>query len=338
MNSHHVPLLSSWSTRSWRRFALGLTLLLVSLLAFNSCGGGGDDGSGSSGGTVIREDEPVPVGDDGSGSSGGTITPENEPVPVVASCEGDIFMQAPVEAIDANTQTLTLLGLTIHVDDQTRFNNVNLEDLAVDDYVDMLGFIDVDDTIMTSCLEREEVARDVELHGPVDENGIAESRLFIMGVEVQISVNTVFEGGSLTQTEFFDQLQPGDLVSVEGQLGSIRAEEVEFGSTVGGLNDDDDNGLLDDDDDEIDDDDDGLLDDDDDEIDDDDDGLLDDDDDEIDDDDDGLLDDDDDEIDDDDNGLLDDDDDEIDDGDDGSSSLPPVPIQDDDGGSDDDDD
>ena len=124
-NSQRVPLLSGRSTCSWSRSVLGLTLLFIVLLALGSCGGGGDDSS--------------------SGATG----------PVVASCQGAIFIQAPVEAIDVNSQTLTLLGLTIHVDDLTRFHDANLADLAVGDDVDMRGVIDVDDAIVASCLERE---------------------------------------------------------------------------------------------------------------------------------------------------------------------------------------
>ena len=338
MPGRYEFLLSSRSTCSWRRFALGLALLLASLLVFSGCGGGGDDGSGGGGGDVAGPGEP------------------SAPVPVVASCEGDIFMQAPVEAIDTHMQTLTLLGLTLYVDGHTQFNNAHLEDLAVDDYVDVRGFSDVDDSIAASCLEREEVPRDeVELRGPVDPNGIATSRLFILGVEVQFSANTVFEDGSLTQAEFFAQLQPGDLVAVKGQLGSIHAEEVKFDDSADDLDDtvdsssrgfddyddDDDFGLTSD----LDDDDDGIPDDDDNGIDDDDnlplqspvdnDGVLDDDD-------DGILDDDDDGIDDDDNPPLQspvqppqpDDDGVLDDDDDGDSDDD----DDDDGDNDNDDD
>ena len=184
MNSQRALLLSGRSTRSWSRSFLGLTLLLIALLALGSCGGGGDESS--------------------SGATG----------PVVASCQGAIFIQAPVEATDVNSQTLTLLGLTIHVDDLTRFHDANLADLAVDDDVDMRGVIDVDDAVVASCLERESVRDEVKLRGPVDAHGIAESRLFILGVEVRIRANTVFEAGSLTQAGFFAQAQPDDLVAV----------------------------------------------------------------------------------------------------------------------------
>ena len=224
MNSQRALLLSGRSTGSWSRSVVGLTLLLIALLALGSCGGGGDDSS-----------------------SGATD-------PVVASCQGAIFIQAPVEAIDVNSQTLTLLGLTIHIDDFTRFHDANLADLAVGNYVDMRGDIDVDDAIVASCLERESARDEVKLRGPVDANGIAESRLFILGVEVQISANTVFEAGSLTQAGFFAQVQSDDRVAVRGQLGSIIAEAIQFDNSGGSSpdldDDDDDDGLADDDDDD----------------------------------------------------------------------------------------
>ena len=223
MNSQRALLLSGRSTGSWSRSVVGLTLLLIALLALGSCGGGGDDSS-----------------------SGATD-------PVVASCQGAIFIQAPVEAIDVNSQTLTLLGLTIHIDDFTRFHDANLADLAVGNYVDMRGDIDVDDAIVANCLERESARDEVKLRGPVDADGIAESRLFILGVEVQISANTVFEAGSLTQASFFAQVQPDDRVAVRGQLGSIIAEAIQFDDSDGSspdLDDDDDDGLVDDDDDD----------------------------------------------------------------------------------------
>ena len=136
MNRHRASLLSGRSMVSGGRFALGFTLILVSLLTLSGCGGGGDDGNGSSGATTTHEDD-------------------REPAPAVADCEGDIFIQAPVEATD--THTLTLLDLVVEVDDQTLFNDITLADLAVGDYVDMRGFVDVDDAIVASCSEREEV-------------------------------------------------------------------------------------------------------------------------------------------------------------------------------------
>ena len=189
-----------------RRSSQALAITLSCLLVLSGCGGGGEEGGGSAAG-------------------GDRVT---SPAPAVVSCEGEIFIEAPVEAIDIGLQTLTLLDLTVHIDDQTQFNDVELADLMVGDYVDMRGFVDDGGALVVSCLELETLRDEVELRGPADAGGISSSQLFILGVEVQFSAATVFEDGELTQNEFFSQLQPGDLVAVRGQLGSIRAEEVEF--------------------------------------------------------------------------------------------------------------
>ena len=295
MKSQRTLLLSGGSIYQWHRSVPGLLLLLIALLALSGCGGGD-----SSGDATASEDV-------------------RDPAPVVTGCDDDMFVEAPVEAADTNTQTLTLLGLTVRVDDHTRFDNVSLADLVVGDYVDMYGFMDADDAIVASCLGREVTGDgEVELRGPVDADGIAASRLFILGVEVQTDANTVFEDGNLTQTAFFAQVRSGAWVEVEGRLqadGSIRAEDIEFDDGTGDFDDDDDgssSGFDDDDDSDDDDDDDGFDDDDDSSIsdlDDDDDGFDDDDDDSDDgfDDDDGDSDDDDD-----DDGDSDDDDDDDD--------------------------
>ena len=241
MNRHRAPLLSGRSRFSWYRFAMGFTLILIALPALSGCGGSGGD----------HDDD-----DDGSSSSSSS---SSSTAPAVPGCDGDIFIEAPVEASDTNTQSLTLLGLTVRIDDRTRFNNVHPADLAVGDFVDMRGFVAADGDVVATCLEREASRDEVELWGPVDADGIVEPRLFILDVEIQTGLHTVFEDGRLTQAAFFAQVQPDDLVEVEGQLqadGSIRAAEVEFEDSRGVFgSDDDDDGAFDDDDDGDDDDD-----------------------------------------------------------------------------------
>ena len=240
MKSQNPFFLSGRLVYVWCRPVLGLTFLCIFLLLFGGCGGGSDDAAASA------------------------PDSNRDASPTVAGCDGDLFIQAPVEAIDANSQTLTLFDLTIRADDRTRFNRVNLADLAVGDYVDTRA-TEADGGIVATCLEYEGVRDEVELHGPVDADGIAAPRLSILGVEIQTGANTVFEQGRLTQAAFFAQVQSDDLVEVEGQLqadGSIRAEEIEF-------DDDDDGDDFDDDDGgasaiDLDDDDDGGFDDDDD--------------------------------------------------------------------------
>lgn len=184
--------------------------------------------------------------------------------PVAAPCEGEIFIEAPVQATDVDTHILTLLDLAIRVNDRTRFDDVHLTDLAVGDFVDVHGFVAADGAVVATCLEREAERHEVELRGPVDVDGIVAPRLFILGIEIQTDANTAYEDGRLRQAAFFAQVQSDDLVEVEGRLqvdGSIRAHEIEFGDDVdfdddGSVNDDDDDDSSSDDDDDSDSDDD----------------------------------------------------------------------------------
>lgn len=243
MKSQCIAMLSGRSRRRWFRSALGLTVRLACLFTFAGC-----DGSVS------------------------------QAHPVATRCEGEIFIEAPVQAADVDTRTLTLLDLAVRANDRTRFDDVHLSGLAVGDFVEVHGFVTADGAVAASCLERESGPYEVELRGPVDMGGIAAPRLFILGIEIRTDANTVFEDGQLRQAAFFAELQPDDLIEVEGQLqtdGSIRADEIEFDDSVGGFGggDDDDDGDPGDDDDDNDidiDDDDGADNDDDDDDDDDD--------------------------------------------------------------------
>ena len=222
MKSQRTPLLSGQSMHRWFRSALGLTVLLT----FVGCDGG-----------------------------------VSQAHPVATRCEGEIYIEAPVQATDVDTYILTMLDLAVRVNDRTRFDDVHLKELAAGDFVEVHGFVTVDGAVVATCLERETERHEVELRGPVDAGGIAESKLFVLGVEIQTDASTEFEDDRLRQATFFAQVQPDDLIEVEGQLqadGSIRADEIEFDFDADGSGDDDDDGDFDDDDDgSSDDDDDG---------------------------------------------------------------------------------
>ena len=236
MNRRRVPLLPGRSIRAWWKFASNVALILVLLLAHGSCGGSGGD----------RDD------DDSSSRMPQTAT----------TCGGEIFVRGPVEPSDADARSLAVFGLTIRINERTRLGNINPSVLAEGDFIAMRGFEASDGGVVATCLVRQATRHEVGLRGPVDAGGIAASRLFILGIEVQVDGNTVFENGHLSQTAFLAQLQPDDLIEVEGQLqatGSIRAGAIEFDDNDGSFgSDDDDDGAFGDDDD------DGLGDDDDD--------------------------------------------------------------------------
>ena len=221
MKSQRTPLLSGQSMHRWFRSALGLTVLLT----FVGCDGG-----------------------------------VSQAHPVATRCEGEVYIEAPVQATDVDTYILTVLDLAVRINDRTRFDDVHLKELAVGDFVEVHGFVTVDGAVVATCLERETERHEVELRGPVDAGGIAESKLFVLGVEIQTDASTEFEDDRLRQATFFAQVQPDDLIEVEGQLqadGSIRADEIEFDFDADGSDDDDADGDFDDDDNGVDDDDDG---------------------------------------------------------------------------------
>ena len=160
------------------------------------------------------------------------------PATAVSACAGEIFIQAPVEAVNNSLKTLTVLGLTFHIEVQTHFNHFELADLAAGDQIDLRGFVNDDGDLVASCLELETPRDEVELRGPVDPAGIPSSRLYILGIEIHIGAGTLFEGGEFTPEEFFARLQPGDVLAVKRKLGSIHAEAVEFDDTANGPPDD----------------------------------------------------------------------------------------------------
>ena len=201
-----------FASRLWecrQGFNPALAFILSCLLAVSGCGSGGEEG-----------------GDKAA-----------SPAPAVATCAGEIFIQAPVEAVDSSLKTLTVLGLTVHIEVQTHFNHFELADLAAGNQMDLRGFVDDDGDLVASCLELETPRDEVELRGPVDPAGIPSSRLYILGIEIRIGAGTLFEGGELTQEEFFARLQPGDVLAVKRKLGSIHAEAVEFDDTANGHSD-----------------------------------------------------------------------------------------------------
>ena len=232
--------LSSRRVHGWRRFALSLAALLLCLFMLGGCGGSDGDHDDD-------DDDDV------------RLIP-----PTAQRCVGETFVEAPVQASEANAQSLTLLGLTVRVSD------VSLPVLVEGDFVALRGSVGADGAIVATCLERVAARSEVELQGRVDAGGINEPRLSILGIEIQTDANTVFENGRLTQALFFAQVRSDDLVEVEGQLladDRIRARDVEFeDDDRAPYGDDDDDGDFDDDDDGglgSDDDDDGYDDDDD---------------------------------------------------------------------------
>lgn len=187
----------------------------------------------------------------------------------IRSRRGRIEIEAPVSALDPETQTVSLnLGVgvldvlvtaqTLMDDDRdSRDERFNFEDLQVGDYLEVEAFNN-EGTLTATRLDREDEDEDeIKLQAPVDDFVVEES-ITLLGLQFGIDGDTEYEsiGGSEVPAEaFFAQLSAGLLVKLEDEdpLDGV-ADELGFEDPSrpdGGYEYDDD----DDDDDKDDDDD-----------------------------------------------------------------------------------
>lgn len=147
----------------------------------------------------------------------------------------NVRVEGTVQSIDADENTLAVLGIAINVTDSTRLEDksdlrlerLTLEEINVDDFVAVRGFVDNGELTATR-LERDDDENEVALRAVVET--VNEPRFTLFGVSVQTDAGTEFEAeddGNLTAAEFFGQAL-GRLVEVEGTLNGtiIEAEEV----------------------------------------------------------------------------------------------------------------
>jgi hypothetical protein len=151
---------------------------------------------------------------------------------------------ANVDSVDADSNSLVLLGITVSVDALTRLEDktnadvrpLTLSDINVDDYVEVRGgeFPAGSGAILATILERDEADPDTILQGFVET--FSNDAFSILGVTIQTSGATVFRDindNAISAAEFFNQLTltPNSLVKAKGIESSdrlIAAEEVEF--------------------------------------------------------------------------------------------------------------
>lgn len=185
----------------------------------------------------------------------------------IRSRRGRIEIEAPVSALDPETQTVSLnLGVgvldvlvtaqTLMDDDRdSRDERFNFEDLQVGDYLEVEAFNN-EGTLTATRLDREDEDEDeIKLQAPVDDFVVEES-ITLLGLQFGIDGDTEYEsiGGSEVPAEaFFAQLSAGLLVKLEDEdpLDGV-ADELGFEDPSrpdGGYEYDDDDDDKDDDDD-----------------------------------------------------------------------------------------
>lgn len=149
---------------------------------------------------------------------------------------------ANIDSVNAGSNSLVMLGITISVDALTRLEDkspadvrpLTLADLNAGDYVEVRGgeFPAGSGEILATILEREDADTEAILQGFVE--SISDPAFTILGVTIETGGATIFRDVNdsiISSTDFFNQLAPNSLVKAKGSEVSdtvISAQEVEF--------------------------------------------------------------------------------------------------------------
>jgi hypothetical protein len=155
---------------------------------------------------------------------------------------GDVEVAGLIDAVDAGSGSITVLGITVETDALTRFEDqtdarvspLTVADLAVGEYVELRGAEAPADsgTVRAALLERDDPDDEAELRGFV--TAVAAPTITILGVTIQTDGATEFEDESdqpISQAEFFSRVAAGALVKAQGvetSATTLLAEEVEL--------------------------------------------------------------------------------------------------------------
>ncbi len=155
--------------------------------------------------------------------------------------DGEVRIEANVEAVDANAGTLTVLGITVDVpanarledDSDQNVREFTIDDINVGDFVEIGAELTGPMRVRAKLIERDDDDNDgeVELRARVD--SVAQPELVVLGVQVRTDANTEFENDDdqrIDPSQFFAVDLVGRLVDVDGFWdGSVLlAEDVEL--------------------------------------------------------------------------------------------------------------
>jgi len=157
--------------------------------------------------------------------------------------EENIRIRGDLSSVDSGGGSVTVFGspgITVQVpaeaelrDKRDDMESFSLADLAVGDEVRIRASLR-EGSLVASRLERRDPELRVRLQGPVGSISPDTSSLTILGITIQLSAATEFEGDDelpKTSGEFFSLLQSGSLAKATGTLqadGSILATELEL--------------------------------------------------------------------------------------------------------------
>ncbi len=149
---------------------------------------------------------------------------------IECSAGAELRVRAPVETVSSQSNTFTVLGITISATDTTRLEDksgadlspFNLGDLRAGDLVEVRGASDAQSgSMIAALLERHDPEPGVELRGTAS---VTEPDLIILGVTARTGASTAFEDENetpISAAEFFARAA-GRLVEVRGSdLGGV---------------------------------------------------------------------------------------------------------------------
>jgi len=155
--------------------------------------------------------------------------------------DSDYEVEGKVEAVNLEAKTVTVLGVTFVVNEQTQIDDdtasdirfFNITDISEGDFVEIKGF-DNNGVLIATKLEREEgdINDEVEFRGLATDINAVAFTFNLSSVVIYTSSATEFEdasGEDVDQATFFSNLEENTNIKIEGRVvnGQIVATEVE---------------------------------------------------------------------------------------------------------------
>lgn len=135
--------------------------------------------------------------------------------------DNESSIEATVESVNVANNTLTLLGITVHVTNETELQDerdassgaaFSLADIVVGEFLEIEGFIAASGDFIVSELTREDAHGELEVRGAVTAKDAVAGTVTILGKTVNTNTTTKFEGlddALVTADKFFDDIVVG---------------------------------------------------------------------------------------------------------------------------------
>jgi len=160
---------------------------------------------------------------------------------IEARDEGDIEIEANVENIDADNQSVTVLGIEVFTNDLTQFDDdsdlelqyFDFADIGIGDHLVIRALEDsITDQVRATRVERQNATSEIALEGTV-ESKTDPSTITILGVDIDVASPTITSrqdenDAELTSTAFYDAVTVDQtVVGVSGDAGGWTDLEIE---------------------------------------------------------------------------------------------------------------